>query len=96
MSGFDRFSSQIKTKFFLLDAGAVQNPCAGTVLDHDITRRDLYDYYLVPMNVNQGTVTPTHFIVVSKHLWWNARQFFNFSDLGRVLTVVFFSRCTRV
>jgi len=59
---------KVKTKFFLLDAGTVQNPCAGTVLDHDITRRDLYDFYLVPMNVNQGTVTPTHFIVVHESL----------------------------
>ena len=38
---------RIKTRIYLLDAGAVQNPCAGTVLDHDITMRDLYDFYLV-------------------------------------------------
>ena len=38
---------RIKTRMYLLDAGAVLNPCAGTVLDHDITMRDLYDFYLV-------------------------------------------------
>ena len=38
---------RINTRIYLLDAGAVQNPCAGTVLDHDITMRDLYDFYLV-------------------------------------------------
>lgn len=40
------------------------NPRPGAVIDHDITNKYLYDYYLVSQHVNQGTVTPTHYIVV--------------------------------
>lgn len=41
-----------------------QNPNPGAVLDHSVTRRQMYDFYLVPQSVRQGTVTPTHYIVV--------------------------------
>ncbi|XP_001603582.2 piwi-like protein Ago3 [Nasonia vitripennis] len=40
------------------------NPPPGTVVDSTITRRFLYDFYLVPQLVRQGTVTPTHYIVL--------------------------------
>ncbi|KAK2566274.1 Piwi-like protein 2 [Acropora cervicornis] len=42
----------------------LDNPGPGAVLDHTITRRDWYDFYLVSQHVRQGTVTPTHYIVV--------------------------------
>lgn len=41
-----------------------ENPLPGTVVDHTITRRYRYDFFLVPQSVRQGTVTPTHYIVV--------------------------------
>ena len=41
------------------------NPSPGTVVDTVITKKFLYDYYLVPQNVNHGTVSPTHYVVVS-------------------------------
>lgn len=44
--------------------GKLENPDPGCVIDHTITRRYLYDFFLVPQNVRQGTVTPTHYIVV--------------------------------
>ena len=37
------------------------NPPAGTVLDNMVTNKN--DFFLVPMSVNLGTVTPTHYIV---------------------------------
>lgn len=40
------------------------NPPAGTVIDTTVTTRNRYDFYLVPMNVNFGTVNPTHYLVV--------------------------------
>lgn len=40
------------------------NPKPGTVCDEVITRRDMYDFYLVPQNVREGSVSPVHFIVV--------------------------------
>ncbi|KAM7451808.1 Piwi-like protein 2 [Porites harrisoni] len=42
----------------------LDNPGPGTVLDHTITRKDWYDFYLISQHVRQGTVTPTHYIVV--------------------------------
>lgn len=42
----------------------LENPKPGCVLDHTITRRHLYDFFLVPQSVRQGTVSPTHYIVV--------------------------------
>lgn len=44
--------------------GNVDNPNPGAILDNTITRRRLYDFYLVPQSVRQGTVTPTHMVVV--------------------------------
>lgn len=33
------------------------------MIDHTVTRRDWWDYYLVSQHVSQGTVSPTHYIV---------------------------------
>ena len=38
------------------------NPPPGTVVDHTVTRYRYKDFFLVPQAVNQGTVSPTHFI----------------------------------
>lgn len=43
---------------------AEENPKSGTVVDHSVTEKDWYDFYLVPMDVNMGTVSPTHFTVI--------------------------------
>ena len=57
---------RINTRMFKVERdNALSNPLPGTVLDHTITRRYMFDYFLVPQNVRQGTVTPTHYIVVS-------------------------------
>lgn len=42
----------------------VKNPPPGTIVDHTVTRRDWWDFFLVSQFVTQGTVSPTHFIVV--------------------------------
>jgi len=54
------------TKFFARDprTGKADNPPGGAVVDTAVTLRHWYDFYLVPMNVSQGTVNPTHFVVV--------------------------------
>jgi len=41
-----------------------ENPPPGVVLDHTVTLRDWYDFYIVPMQVSRGTVTPVHYVVV--------------------------------
>lgn len=42
----------------------LENPPPGTVMDHTITRRNWYDFFLVSQHVRQGTVTPTHYVVI--------------------------------
>ncbi|PRD22810.1 UNVERIFIED_CONTAM: Piwi-like protein [Trichonephila clavipes] len=42
----------------------LDNPPPGTILDHTVTRKSWYDYFLVSQHVRQGTVTPTHYVVV--------------------------------
>ncbi|CAH2043482.1 unnamed protein product, partial [Iphiclides podalirius] len=55
---------RINTRIFLKSDKGFENPAPGTVLDHTITRRDWYDFLIVSQKVNQGTVTPTHYVVV--------------------------------
>ncbi|ERL89822.1 hypothetical protein D910_07182 [Dendroctonus ponderosae] len=56
-----RISSRL---FHRAPSGQLQNPPPGTVLDHTITRRHLYDFFMVPQSVREGTVNPTHYIVL--------------------------------
>lgn len=46
------------------DGNHFDNPLPGTILDHSVTRRNLYDFFLVSQFVRQGTVTPTHYITL--------------------------------
>lgn len=56
---------RISARFYVAkQGGEVVNPSPGSVLDHTVTRRGLYDFYLVPQCVRQGTVTPTHCICI--------------------------------
>lgn len=40
------------------------NPPPGTVVDHTITRRGLFDFYLVSQKMRHGTATPSHYVVI--------------------------------
>ncbi|KAG0411858.1 hypothetical protein HPB47_010996 [Ixodes persulcatus] len=57
---------RINTRIFArLNGGReLDNPTPGTVVDHEVTRRDWCDFFLVSQKVRQGTVSPTHYIVV--------------------------------
>ncbi|CAG5115063.1 unnamed protein product [Candidula unifasciata] len=56
---------RINTRIFKKERdGEVGNPLPGTVVDHTVTRRDRYDFFIVSQHVRQGTVSPTHYIVV--------------------------------
>ena len=69
--------------FFKIGKGKeLDNPPPGTILDHTVTKRDWYDFFLVSQvlsfvptfflgfnlyfvqHVGQGTVSPTHYIVI--------------------------------
>ncbi|KAL1122035.1 hypothetical protein AAG570_003441 [Ranatra chinensis] len=56
---------RIKTRIFMQKGSEGEgNPMPGSIVDHSVTRRDWYDFFLVSQNVRQGTVSPTHYIVV--------------------------------
>lgn len=56
---------RINTRFFLQSerSGLINAP-PGTVLDHTVTRRNWWDFFLVSQYVTEGTVSPTHYVVV--------------------------------
>lgn len=55
---------RINTKLLMRRGTDLDNPPPGSVLDHSVTRKNYYDFFLISQFVNQGTVTPTHYIVV--------------------------------
>ncbi|XP_018396706.1 PREDICTED: piwi-like protein 1 [Cyphomyrmex costatus] len=55
---------RINMRIFIRGRGGLDNPAAGTIVDSCVTRRNYYDFFLVPQSVRQGTVTPTHYIVI--------------------------------
>lgn len=56
---------RLNTKIFnAVGPRELVNPYPGTVVDHTITQRQWYDFFLVSQQVRQGTVSPTHYIVV--------------------------------
>ncbi|XP_073816374.1 argonaute 3 [Musca autumnalis] len=57
---------RINTRYFTVNGGGanIQNPTPGTVVDTSITRANYYDFFLVSQSVRQGTVSPTHYVVL--------------------------------
>ena len=58
---------RINTRLYVSDPkskGQINNPNPGTVVDHTVTRANLYDFFFVSQSVRQGTVTPTHYVVL--------------------------------
>ncbi|CAG0893792.1 unnamed protein product [Darwinula stevensoni] len=58
-----------RNRFYIVREGGgehmrFENPPPGSVLDHSVTRYDWYDFFLVSQHVRQGTVSPTHYIVL--------------------------------
>ncbi|KAI1291821.1 Piwi-like protein 2 [Halotydeus destructor] len=56
---------RISTKMFRIVGNGFENPAHGTVLDHTVTRPFWKDFFLVSQHVNQGTVTPTHYVILN-------------------------------
>eukprot|EP00095_Tigriopus_kingsejongensis_P011291 maker-scaffold14_size734282-snap-gene-2.24 protein:Tk11291 transcript:maker-scaffold14_size734282-snap-gene-2.24-mRNA-1 annotation:"piwi-like protein 1" len=57
---------RINTRIYMSKMGVVSNPAPGTIVDHTITRRNFYDFFLVSQKVGQGTVSPTHYVVIEE------------------------------
>jgi aubergine-like protein len=54
----------INTKILMKTPTSFDNPPPGSVLDYDVTRKNYYDFFLISQFVNQGTVTPTYYVVI--------------------------------
>ncbi|KMZ01324.1 protein argonaute-3 [Drosophila simulans] len=55
---------RINTRIFSESGIHLENPLPGTVVDQQITKSNMYDFFLVSQMVRQGTVTPTHYVVL--------------------------------
>ncbi len=66
----------------------MDNPPAGTVVDTMVTSIKWYDFYLIPMNVMLGTITPTHFTVVHDACQFEADTL---QQISYVLTHMYFN-----
>ncbi|KAG1657737.1 Piwi-like protein 1 [Nymphon striatum] len=56
-------NKRINTRFFEQSPQGLKNPVPGLVVDNTVTRPKRFIFYIVPQSVNQGTVTPTQFVV---------------------------------
>jgi len=59
---------RINTRIFFQAGKELDNPPPGSIVDHTVTKRDWYDFFLVSQHVGQGTVSPTHYIVIHDSL----------------------------
>ncbi|ODM94354.1 Protein argonaute-3 [Orchesella cincta] len=60
-------AKKISQRFFLADKKGTRfdNPPPGTIVDSTVTRKSLCDFYLVSQKPRNGTVNPTHFVVLN-------------------------------
>ena len=61
---FVMVNKRVKTKLVLENQGRIQNPPPGTVLDHSLTAKGGYDFYLVSQHCRVGVPTPSHYTVL--------------------------------
>lgn len=59
-----RINTRIFTSLGGRADGEFGNPPPGAVMDNTITRRHFYDFFIVSQHVRQGTVSPTHYVVL--------------------------------
>lgn len=57
-------TKRIQQRFMQKMGNKLGNPAPGTVVDSKITNSNLFDFFLVPQHVGQGTVTPTHYNIL--------------------------------
>jgi aubergine-like protein len=60
---------RMNTKFFKVNDGkqgkdSLSNPQPGSILDHTVTNRFMYDFYMISQHVREGTTNPSHYIVL--------------------------------
>jgi len=53
---------------------SLRNPPPGTVVDTQLVHPEWYDFFLVSQSVKQGTVTPSHYHVITDNTGMNPYQ----------------------
>ena len=62
---FISVNKNLKTKYLIKKCdNQYDRPTIGTVVDSDIIRKNLYDFYLVSTMCRQGIQTPSHYSVL--------------------------------
>lgn len=61
---FIMVNKKTDAKFFEFSNNTISNPNSGTIIDSHVVSPNLYEFYLQPQFVNQGTATPTHFHII--------------------------------
>lgn len=61
-------NTKVKTKMILKNGTRFDNPRPGTVIDHSIVKKGLYDFYLVSTVSRQGVPTPAHYCVLKDEI----------------------------
>lgn len=57
-------NTKVKAKMILEKGNRFENPTPGTVIDHSIVKKDMYDFYLVSTLSRQGVPSPVHYSVL--------------------------------
>ncbi|KAF1743405.1 hypothetical protein MXB_3807, partial [Myxobolus squamalis] len=55
---------RISTRLFSVGNTTANNPLPGTIVDRIITKDEYPNFYLVSQSVREGTVNPTHYIII--------------------------------
>nr|AZG02837.1 RNA-binding protein PiwiB [Platynereis dumerilii] len=79
---------RINQRIMAIQGRDYANPKPGTVVDSIITRKVWFDFFLVSQHVGQGTVSPTHFIVVHDKSGWSVD---NLQRLSYKLTHLYYN-----
>lgn len=57
-------TKRVTLRFFEEKNGKLINPSPGSLIDSALTRRERYDFYMVPQSVREGTVSPVSYNVI--------------------------------
>ena len=59
-------NKRVKTKFVIESNNRATNPSSGCLVDHTITGKDLWEFYIISVEgkPNQGVPTPTQYSVL--------------------------------
>ena len=64
-------TKRVNSRFFLLTGPRdADNPVPGTIVDHTVTRKERFDFYLIAQSVRAGTVAPVNFNIIHDQSSW--------------------------